>query len=143
MSLFKVEDKLQKAIYSKKYDAIMCNFANPDMLGHTGNIEATIEAIEDIDKTLGNIINALKKVNGEVIIIADHGNAEKMINLETGQPHTAHTTAQVPFIYMGRKAKIVNNSTAHSLVDVAPTMLYLLGIDKPEEMTGNSLVKLY
>lgn len=140
MSVNEITDNLVDAIYSKKYDMIACNFANPDMLGHTGNFEATVSALETVDECLGRAIKALQDVGGEVVIIADHGNAEKMKNSETGQPHTAHTCSPVPFIYVGRKAKIANEH--HSLTDVAPTLLYLMDIEQPKEMTGQSLIKL-
>lgn len=140
MSLIEVTDKLIAAISSKKYATIICNFANPDMLGHTGNFDATVQAIEIVDICLGRTISALNKMGGELVIIADHGNAEKMFNFETGQPHTAHTCAPVPFIYLGRKAEITLDQG--TLVDVAPTLLYLLGVKKPNEMTGHSLLKL-
>ncbi len=140
MSVFEVTDKLIEAINSNKYDFIACNFANPDMVGHTGNFAATIKALEAVDTCLGRSVAAIINVNGEVIIIADHGNAEKMLNSETGQPHTAHTCSPVPFIYVGRNAKIVNDHAM--LIDVAPTLLYLMDIKPPKEMTGKSLVKL-
>lgn len=140
MSVFEVTDKLIEAINSNKYDFIACNFANPDMVGHTGNFAATVKAIEAVDTCLGRSVTATVKVAGEVIIIADHGNAEKMINSETGQPYTAHTCSPVPFIYIGRNSKIINNHG--KLIDVAPTLLYLMDIKQPKEMTGKSLVKL-
>ncbi len=140
MNALEVTNKLVKAISSDKYDAIVCNLANPDMLGHTGYFDATVEALETIDTCIGTILETLIAQGGELVIIADHGNAEKMLNLETGQPHTAHTTAPVPFIYAGRKAKIVNDQGG--LTDVAPTLLYLMGIDIPAEMTGKPLIKL-
>jgi len=139
MSVFEVTDKLIAAINLGKYDAIACNFANPDMLGHTGNFDATVQGLEAVDACLGRTIDAIVNVDGEVVIIADHGNAEKMQSQETGQPHTAHTTSPVPFIYIGRPAKIVNEHGA--LTDVAPTLLYLMGIELPQEMTGQTLVK--
>jgi len=140
MSVIEVTDKLVQAINSQKYATIICNFANPDMLGHTGNFDAAVEAIETVDVCLGRVIEATNKAGGELVIISDHGNAEKMLNTETGQPHTAHTCSPVPFIYMGRKADIINQ--AGTLIDVAPTLLYLLDIEKPKEMTGNSLIKI-
>lgn len=132
--------KLTDAILSKQYSAIICNYANPDMVGHTGNLDATIKAIETIDHCVKEVVTTAKSVGGEVIITADHGNAEKMYDEQTQQPHTAHTSDPVPFIYVGRNAKIVKTDGA--LSDIAPTMLYLLGIDKPTEMTGTSIVKL-
>ena len=139
MSVFGVADKLIEAINSRKYATIICNFANPDMIGHTGSFDATVKAIEAVDVCLGRTIEALNNVGGELVVIADHGNAEKMFSSETGQVYTAHTCSPVPFIYMGRKAEITKADG--SLVDVAPTLLYLLGIETPKEMTGRSLVK--
>lgn len=133
-------DKLVEAIKSEQYDLIICNFANPDMVGHTGNLPATIHAIETIDKCLGRIEEALKQTGGEMIITADHGNAEMMFDETTQQPHTAHTSYLVPFIYVGRKAEIVNKNG--KLSDIAPTLLYLMQLPQPTEMTGKSLLKL-
>lgn len=140
MNVEEVTDKLVDAITSKKYDFIACNFANPDMLGHTGCFEETVAALEAVDKCLGRVVAALQNIDGELIIIADHGNAEKMVSAETSQTHTAHTTSPVPFIYVGRNTKIVNHHGG--LIDVAPTILYLLGITAPAEMTGNALLEL-
>lgn len=141
MSSTELTDKLVDAIDSGKYDAIICNYANPDMVGHTGNFEATISAIEAIDRCLARVTAALDKVGGEALITADHGNAEKMRDEKTGQPHTAHTTNVVPFIYFGhRDVKMAENHGA--LADVAPTMLELMGIEIPPQMTGHSLVNL-
>ncbi|MBF0263712.1 MAG: 2,3-bisphosphoglycerate-independent phosphoglycerate mutase [Gammaproteobacteria bacterium] len=129
--------KLIEAINTQKYDSIICNFANPDMVGHTGKLEPTIKAIEAVDRCLGMIVKAIQDVGGELLITADHGNAEKMLNDETGQPHTAHTINPVPLIYIGRKAEIASTG---ALSDIAPTMLTLLGLDIPEEMNGRSLL---
>jgi 2,3-bisphosphoglycerate-independent phosphoglycerate mutase len=137
MSANELTDQLVEAIESKKYDAIICNYANPDMVGHTGNFDATVKAIEALDKCLGRIYEANKKVNGEILITADHGNAEMMVNKETGQPHTAHTTNLVPLIYVGRDLKLLNQG---ALSDLAPTMLDLMGIEQPSEMNGRSLI---
>lgn len=134
-------EKLTAAIKSNKYDFIICNFANPDMLGHTGLFDKTVSAIETTDKSLGEALTALQSVGGEMVIIADHGNAEKMTNAETGQPHTAHTISPVPFIYVGRDAEITNKDGA--LTDIAPTLLMLLNIAPPQEMTGKTLLKLH
>src|SRR5438552_10778002 len=106
MSAPEVTDKLVAAIDSAKYDAIVCNYANADMVGHSGNFEATVKAIETLDQCLGKIISALKAKEGEAIITADHGNAEMMFDEKTGQAHTAHTSERVPFIYVGRPAQI-------------------------------------
>lgn len=140
MNAPKMTDELVAAIEGKQYSVIIGNFANPDMVGHTGNFEATKTAIEAIDKCLGRIVEALDKVNGEVLITADHGNAEKMADDATGQAHTAHTSGPVPFIYYGRAAEVVVDDGV--LADVAPTMLSLMGIEIPQEMTGRPIMKL-
>jgi len=140
MSAAEVTVKLCQAIRSSKYDAIICNFANPDMVGHTGNFDAAVKAIETIDKCLEQIVCALKEVGGEALITADHGNAERMQNPNTGQPHTAHTSNVVPFIYVGRDAEPDENQG--SLADVAPTMLYLMGLEAPSNMSGHTLMHL-
>lgn len=140
MSAPELTEHLVRAIKSGRYDVIICNFANPDMVGHTGNFAATVKAIETIDQCLGQIAQVLKEVGGEAIITADHGNAELMFDEKTNQPHTAHTQEQVPLLYLGRKAKITKENGV--LSDVAPTMLYLMGLSKPQEMTGQSLIEL-
>lgn len=140
MSALELTARLVEEIKKGTYDVIICNYANPDMLGHTGNFAATVKAIEYIDYCLGNIITALKEVGGEALITADHGNAELMFNENTGQAHTAHTTELVPFVYFGRPAKITKPEGI--LSDIAPTMLYLLDLPKPKEMTGESLIEL-
>lgn len=140
MSAPEVTDKLVEAIESGKYDAIICNFANPDMVGHTGNFDAAVKAIETIDVCLGRIIDALQKVGGEALITADHGNAERMVDPTSGQPHTAHTHNKVPFIYVGRDA--APHCTNCSLADVAPTMLTLMDLPIPPNMTGHAVMQL-
>jgi len=144
MSAFEITDKLVEAIASRKYDAIICNYANADMVGHSGDFQATIKAIQSIDKCLGRIVESTGKVGGEVIITADHGNAEQMRAYTTekikSQSHTAHTCNPVPMIYVGRSA--VFNPDGGALSDIAPTMLYLMGLDIPNEMTGEPLLKL-
>jgi len=139
MSAFELTDNLVEAITSNKYDTIICNYANPDMVGHTGNFEATIKAIEALDACLGRVIEALKSVGGELLLTADHGNAELMSNKETGQAHTAHTSNPVPLIYFGREGTLADTG---SLCDISPTMLYLMGLPIPNEMLGHSLVTL-
>ena len=139
MNAPEVTEKLISAIQSGKYDSIICNFANPDMVGHTGQFEATVKAIEAIDNLLGKIVTATLEAGGELLLTADHGNAEQMQNNETGQAHTAHTTNPVPLIYIGRKAEIATNG---ALSDIAPSMLYLMGVAVPEEMNGRSLLML-
>jgi len=140
MSAHLLTDTLVAAIKNKQYDVIICNFANPDMVGHTGNLPATVKAIEAVDICLTRITKALAEVGGEAIITADHGNAEILLDTTTAQPHTAHTTEPVPFIYIGRPGKIEHENG--TLVDIAPTMLYLLNLPKPEEMTGHPLITL-
>ena len=136
MSAVEVTDKVVEAIESKKYDTIILNYANPDMVGHTGNLEAAVKAIETIDACVGRVIEAIEKVNGVVLITADHGNSEQMIDYATGEPHTAHTTNPVPLILVGKKATLKPGR----LADLAPTMLDIMGIEKPAEMTGESLI---
>ncbi|TQV88861.1 2,3-bisphosphoglycerate-independent phosphoglycerate mutase [Aliikangiella coralliicola] len=133
-------DKFVAAIESGQYDFIICNFANPDMVGHTGNFDATVKAITCLDKCLGRIIDALKTAGGEAFITADHGNAEKMCDHETGQPHTAHTNFLVPFIYVGRNAEPTKENGV--LSDVAPTLLAAAGLPIPDEMTGTPLMNI-
>lgn len=139
MNAPEVAEKLVKAIHSNQYDVIICNFANADMVGHTGNFEATVKAIETLDNCLGKIWSALKESGGEMLVTADHGNAEKMLDHEKGQAHTAHTSNLVPLIYAGRPAVCTEQG---GLSDIAPTMLNLLGLPIPAEMNNHILVKL-
>jgi len=140
MSAPEVTERLVQEIQKQTYDVIICNFANPDMVGHTGNFKATVKAIEIIDACVGKIIKALQQVGGEALITADHGNAEIMFDETTGQAHTAHTHELVPLLYIGRKAHVIKKDGI--LADIAPTMLYLLGIKQPDEMTGQPIFKL-
>jgi 2,3-bisphosphoglycerate-independent phosphoglycerate mutase len=126
------------AIGSRKYDVIICNYANADMVGHTGNLGAAIKAIETIDECLGRVVQAQLDVGGEVLITADHGNAECMLDASTRQAHTAHTMSLVPFIYLGARRAILADTGA--LEDVAPTMLKMMGLPQPSEMTGRPLI---
>ena len=137
MSVFEVTDRLTAAIASGKYDAIVCNYANGDMVGHTGNLDAAVKAVEAMDACIGRVVTALRAVGGELLITADHGNAEKMLDESTGQAHTAHTLNLVPCVYVGRPAKMASGG---SLQDVAPTLLDMLGLPQPAEMTGHSLL---
>lgn len=132
--------KLCAAISSGQYAAIICNYANPDMVGHTGDFDATVQAVEVIDHCLNEIIQASLDAGSEVLITADHGNAELMFNEVTNQPHTAHTSNPVPVVYVGRNATAITSKG--SLTDIAPTLLYFMGLDKPPEMTGNTLFEL-
>ncbi len=129
--------ELVKAIHSNEFDVIICNVANPDMVGHTGSMTAAIAAVEAVDRCLGAVFEAIRSVNGELLITADHGNVEQMTDRQTGQSHTAHTTNPVPLLYYGRKAEALAGG---ALRDIAPTMLYLLGMTPPVEMTGHSLL---
>ncbi|WP_419241254.1 2,3-bisphosphoglycerate-independent phosphoglycerate mutase [Cardinium endosymbiont of Nabis limbatus] len=138
MGILEVTDQVVKAIEQKAYDVIICNFANPDMLGHTGNQQATEAGIAVVDGCMGSIIAALQKQGGEALITADHGNAECMYDEAIQQPHTAHTLAPVPLLYMGRPASL---AISGSLADVAPTLLALLDLQPPKEMTGKSLLR--
>ncbi|MGX5200610.1 2,3-bisphosphoglycerate-independent phosphoglycerate mutase [Aliikangiella sp. IMCC44632] len=133
-------DKFVAAIESNQYDFIICNFANPDMVGHTGNFEATVKAISCLDVCLGRIIESLQANGGEAFITADHGNAEKMQDPATGQAHTAHTNFLVPFIYVGRDATATKQNGV--LSDVAPTLLAAAGLPIPKEMTGTPLMDI-
>ena len=137
MSAYEVTENVIQAIQSEKYNSIILNYANPDMVGHTGNLEAAIKAIEAIDECVGKVAKAVQSVNGTLLIIADHGNAEQMIDYQTGDPHTAHTTNPVPCILIGMPEVKIKEG---KLADIAPTMLDIMGLDKPEEMTGESLI---
>jgi 2,3-bisphosphoglycerate-independent phosphoglycerate mutase len=139
MSAVEVTDKLEAAILSGKYDLVVVNYANPDMVGHTGILTAAEEAVHTIDACLGRLRAAVEKTGGVLLITADHGNVEMMRDPQTGEPHTAHTTFDVPVIVVNCKEKI---SLAHGrLADVAPTLLDLMGLEKPEAMSGHSLIE--
>ena len=139
MSSEELTDKLVGAIKSGKYDVIICNYPNGDMVGHTGVFDAAVKACEAVDHCIGRVTDALAEVGGECLITADHGNAEKMMDEETGQAHTAHTNLPVPLIYFGRKAEVAEGG---KLSDLAPTMLTLMGLPVPPEMTGKPLMIL-
>jgi len=140
MSAPEVTDRLVEAIRSGKYDAIVCNYANGDMVGHTGYFAAAVKAIETLDACVGRVVEAVREAGGEAVITADHGNAEQMRDEATRQAHTAHTLNVVPFIYVGRPQARVRDGGA--LQDVAPTLLAMMGLPQPAEMTGRSLVEL-
>ena len=139
MSAYEVCDKLVEAIKSDKYDVIIINFANPDMVGHTGIEAAAIKAVEAVDQCVGRAVDAVKEMDGQMFICADHGNAEQLIDDVTGEPFTAHTTNPVPFI-------LVNADPAYKLreggclADIAPTLIEMMGMEQPKEMTGKSLI---
>jgi 2,3-bisphosphoglycerate-independent phosphoglycerate mutase len=137
MSAEQVTDALVESILARRHDVIICNYANGDMVGHTGNFAAAVRAIEAVDHCVGRVVAALQQVGGECLITADHGNAEQMHDHSTGQSHTAHTCELVPFIYVGRHAQVRDGAR---LSDVAPTMLHLLGLAQPPEMTGTPIM---
>ncbi len=142
MSAYKVTDKILRAIDERATDVFIINLANPDMVGHTGNLAKTIEAVQHVDTCLGWITKALRPARGRAIITADHGNCEQMIDPHTGQPHTAHTSNLVPFVLIDEAARGATLREGGALEDVAPTMLGLLGLDQPAEMTGRDLREL-
>ena len=139
MSALEVTEALLKELKTGDYALVICNFANGDMVGHTGNLSAAIRAVETLDKCIGKITKATREQGGEVIITADHGNCEIMYDPVHQQPHTQHTTNLVPFVYVGEKARIVKGGT---LRDVAPSILHLLGLKQPKEMNGHNLIDL-
>ena len=141
MSAFEVRDEVIRRIDSGKYDLVVLNFANPDMVGHTGIFEAAVKAVQVVDGCVGAVVDEILNKGGAVLLTADHGNAEKMIDLTSGQPHTAHTTNPVPFTL------IINDGQKYSLredgilADIAPTALELLHIPQPKAMSGKSLIR--
>jgi len=139
MSAFELTDKLEAAILSQEYAAIICNYANCDMVGHTGILSAAIKAVETLDTCIGRLVKAAQSVGAEIIITADHGNVEMMQDLENNQPHTQHTTNLVPLLYIGRDADMAKTG---ALSDIAPSLLQMMGLPQPAEMTGHSLVSI-
>lgn len=138
MSAFEVTDKLEQAIRSGRYDAIICNFANGDMVGHTGNFDAAVKAVEALDICLGRLTRAIRETGGQCLITADHGNVEQMLDPQTGQALTSHTTGPVPLVYVGHQGWQFTRQG--SLSDIAPTLLTLMGAGVPAEMTGHVLM---
>ena len=139
MSAAAVTSEVVAAVNGGKYDVIIVNFANPDMVGHTGVLPAAIHAVESVDVGLAAIADAVKTAGGALLVTADHGNCEKMRDAD-GNPHTAHTTNPVPFHYVNDADRAVTLRSGGRLADVAPTMLELLGVEAPVEMTGRSLI---
>jgi len=139
MSAFIVTENLVDSIHADNHDFIICNYANADMVGHSGNFEATVQAIEILDNCLEKVVKAHRDMNRELLIIADHGNAEKMMDTKTGQAHTAHTTNPVPCLYMGRNGKLRDGGR---LCDIAPTLLHIMNLEQPVEMEGENLLNL-
>ena len=140
MSAIEVTDKVVEAIKSRKYDFIILNYANGDMVGHTGVLEAAVKAVETVDTCVGRFVEAIREVGGEVCITADHGNADQMVDPDTGAPFTAHTTNPVPFIVVSDRVSEIASDGA--LCDIAPTMLTLAGMEIPAEMSGKPLITL-
>ena len=136
-----VTEALTAAIQSKKFDLVVVNFANPDMVGHTGKLDAAVQAVETVDVCLGRTEQAVKAAGGAMIVTADHGNVELMRDPETGGPHTAHTTGPVPVLLVNSEV-LGSHVRLHDgrLADLAPTVLQLLGLEKPEAMTGEPLI---
>ena len=141
MSAAEVTDRLVEAIRSGRYDLAVCNYANGDMVGHTGNFDAAVQAVEVLDTCLARVIEALEETGGQCLITADHGNVEQMQDRSTGQAHTAHTCEPVPLVYVGPR-RLTLDGRQGTLADVAPTLLALMEIPRPEEMTGRSLAHL-
>ena len=139
MSVYEVTDELVSAIDNKKFDVIICNFANGDMVGHTGIMDAALKAVEAVDENLGRVMDAIKRANGVLLVTADHGNAEKMVDENTGEPYTAHTVGKVQAVIYNDAD--VKNLKDGRLADIAPTLLDLLNINQPQEMTGQSLLE--
>jgi 2,3-bisphosphoglycerate-independent phosphoglycerate mutase len=137
MSCPELTDKLVEAIESGRFDVIVCNIANPDMVGHSGDLQAAILAAQAVDIAIGRIRAAVRAAGGALLITADHGNLEMMRDPATGQPHTAHTTGPVPLVYLGRAARLAPDG---ALKDVAPSLLHLLGLPPPPQMGGRNLV---
>ena len=138
MSAPELTDKAVAAIASAKFDLIVLNFANPDMVGHTGKLDAAIKAVEAADAGLGRIWEAVKAQGGALLVTADHGNSELMRDPKTGGPHTAHTTNPVPVLLAGVEGVRLTDGR---LADIAPTLLQLMGVGQPQEMTGKSLIE--
>ena len=141
MSAPELTDKLVEAIHSGRFDLIVCNYANGDMVGHTGNFQAAVKAVEALDECLGRIEGALLAVGGQALVTADHGNCEQMMDYVSGQVHTQHTTEQVPLVFIGERLATLN-SAGGKLADIAPTLLAMMGLPQPTQMTGSSLIEL-
>ena len=140
MSAYQVTDKVIEKIREGRYQVIVLNYANPDMVGHTGIMEAAIKAIEVVDECVGRVVDEVLSREGVLLLTADHGNAEQMIDEETGDPHTAHSSNDVPFFFISENSQVELHQKG-GLPDIAPTLLEVLGLEKPVEMTGKSLIK--
>ena len=139
MSVYEVTGALTQAIEQQKYDVIICNFANGDMVGHTGIMDAALKAVAAVDDCLGKVMKSIQKVGGVLLVTADHGNVEKMIDEQTGEPYTAHTVGKVQAVLFNSQYPVKSLKDGR-LADIAPTLLDLMQIEKPQEMTGNSLI---
>jgi 2,3-bisphosphoglycerate-independent phosphoglycerate mutase len=142
MSASGIADAVIKAISDTAFDVIIVNFANADMVGHSGMMEPTIRAVETVDTELGRIYQEIKQRGGSLLVTADHGNAEMLIDPATGGPHTAHTTSPVPFLYITEEGNRPTLREGGSLRDISPTILSLLNLDQPNQMTGGNLRNL-
>ncbi len=138
MSAFDITDKLVDAIDSGRFDLMVCNYANGDMVGHTGDFAAAVKAIETVDTCVGRVVEAIERAGGACLITADHGNAEQMVHPVTGEPQTAHTTFVVPLIYVGEREAQLSDGR---LCDLAPTLLAMMHQPQPDAMTGQSLLR--
>jgi 2,3-bisphosphoglycerate-independent phosphoglycerate mutase len=141
MSAYGICDETVRRIDSGNYDLLVVNFANGDMVGHTGVLPAAVKAVEHVDVCVGRILEAVQRQGGVAIVTADHGNCEQMIDPATGGPHTAHTTYPVELIVVDDRMKGKQLNEGGRLADVAPTILHMMGIEKPAEMTGKSLIR--
>ena len=137
MSAYEVTDKMVEAVKSGKYDVIILNYANCDMVGHTGVFEAAVKAVEAVDTCVGRVVEAIREMDGVLLLTADHGNADRMVDVD-GSPFTAHTTNPVPFCVAGYSCQLREGGR---LADIAPTMLQILGLPQPEEMDGKTLIQ--
>ena len=141
MSAYEVTDAVLKAVDSGKYDVMILNYANCDMVGHTGVMEAAVKAVKTVDECVGRVVSEILARGGQCIVTADHGNADRMVDEETHQPFTAHTTNPVPCIVVSDKLIGKSLRSGGRLADLAPTMLDMMGLEKPVEMTGESLIE--
>ncbi len=141
MSIYEVTDVVLERLDSNKYDVVVVNFANPDMVGHTGILSAAIKAAEAVDECVGRILDKAKALGGAAIITADHGNFEKMIDGSPDKPHTAHTIGDVPLVVFDERYKNSKLREGGRLADIGPTLLDMMGLPQPEEMTGRSLIE--
>jgi 2,3-bisphosphoglycerate-independent phosphoglycerate mutase len=142
MSAPEMTDKLVAAIRSQRYDLIVCNYANGDMVGHTGIFAAAVKAVETLDACLGRVEQAVLETGAQALVTADHGNCEQMVDYASGQLHTQHTTERVPLVYIGRR-QLELDPAGGKLADIAPTLLALMELPQPAEMSGHNLARLH